>query len=154
MRFQRALRAQANDFAWDAGPPHIESASGRHAVSTDRAQLVAADMFTASDPRGSDTYLLSRALDNRSEKECLHLLRTLRKAMAPHSRLLILEMVVQDGKAGLLAPLWDLHLMVVNGGHQRSIGEYHRLAESSGLAVDRSVSLPMEASALVLTPVG
>lgn len=195
-RFQRAMRAQANNFAFDAVPEHIDFTGDRHVVDigggsgqllarvlgaapeargtlidlehtipiarahleqtvgADRAELVAGDMFSTPVPRGADTYLLSRVLGDWSQEQCLRLLRTVREAMAPHSRLLILEMVVQDGKAGLLAPLWDLHLMVVNGGHQRSIGEYHRLAEGSGLAVDRSVSLPMETSALVLTPVG
>ncbi|MFH8613432.1 methyltransferase [Streptomyces sp. NPDC018029] len=192
-RFQRAMQAQANNFAFDAVPRYIDFTADQHVVDIaggsgqllatvlgaapeargtlldlehnipiarahleqtvglDRAELVAGDMFTSPIPQGADTYLLSRVLGDWSEGDCVRLLRSIRGAMGPHSRLVIIEMVVQDGKAGLLAPLWDLHLMVVNGGHQRSIGEYHELADQSGLAIERSVQLPMETSALVLT---
>ncbi|MFI7322375.1 methyltransferase [Streptomyces venezuelae] len=195
-RFQRAMKAQAKNFAFDAVPQHIDFGADRHivdigggsgqllatvlgaapeargtlidlehtmpiarahleqTVGADRADLVAGDMFTTPVPREADTYLLSRVLGDWQEEDCVRLLRSIREAMAPHSRLLIIEMVVQDGKAGLLAPLWDLHLMVVNGGHQRSIGEYRELADRTGLSIERSVQLPMETSALVLTPAG
>ncbi|MET8682584.1 methyltransferase [Streptomyces sp. NPDC004732] len=123
-------------------------------VGTDRAELVAGDMFTTPVPQKADTYLLSRVLGDWQEDDCVRLLRSIREAMAPNSRLLVIEMVVQDGKDGLLAPLWDLHLMVVNGGHQRSIGEYRNLTARSGLSIERCVQLPMETSALVLTPAG
>ncbi|MEU6995009.1 methyltransferase [Streptomyces sp. NPDC046465] len=195
-RFQRAMKAQANNFAFDAVPQHIDFTADRHvvdiaggsgqllarvlgsapeargtlldlehtlpiarahleqSVGTDRTELIAGDMFTTPIPKEADTYLLSRVLGDWSDDDCVRLLRSIREAMAPNSRLLIIELVVQEGKAGLIAPLWDLHLMVVNGGHQRSIGEYRDLVARSGLAIERSVPLPMEASALVLTPAG
>ncbi|MFD4628901.1 methyltransferase [Streptomyces sp. NPDC058284] len=194
-RFQRAMQAQASNFAFDAVPEYIDFSADRHVVDIaggsgqllatvlgaapkargtlldlehtipiarahlertvgiDRAELVAGDMFTGTIPEKADTYLLSRVLGDWPEDDCVRLLRNIRGAMAPHSRLLIIEMIVQDGKVGLLAPLWDLHLMVVNGGHQRSSGEYRELAARSGLSIQRSVPLPMETEALVLTPV-
>ncbi|MET7358461.1 methyltransferase [Streptomyces sp. NPDC005562] len=192
-RFQRAMRAQADNFAFDAVPQHVDFSADRHvvdiaggsgqllstvlgsapgargtlidlehtlpiarahleqSVGADRAEVVAGDMFTVPIPQEADTYLLSRVLGDWSDDECVRLLSSIREAMAPHSRLVVIEMVVQDGRAGLLAPLWDLHLMVVNGGHQRSAQEYRELAARSGLSIDRAVQLPMEACAMVLT---
>ncbi|MBR8641434.1 hypothetical protein KEF29_24175 [Streptomyces tuirus] len=193
-RFQRAMQAQANNFAFDAVPKEIDFHADRHVVDiaggsgqllatvlsaapeargtlldlehtlpiarahlerttgTDRATLVAGDMFTSPLPEGADTYLLSRVLGDWSDDDCVRLLKRVRGAMAEHSRLVVIELVVQDGQDGLLAPLWDLHLMVVNGGHQRTLGEYRALTERSELSVERLVRLPMEATALVLTP--
>ncbi|WP_329155400.1 methyltransferase [Streptomyces anulatus] len=195
-RFQRVMRAQADNFAFDAVPREIDFSADRHVVDIaggsgqllstvlatapgargtlldlehtipiarahlertvgcDRVGLVAGDMFTSPLPGEADTYLLSRVLGDWPDDDCVRLLGNVREVMAKHSRLVVIELVVQDGHAGLLAPLWDLHLMVVNGGHQRSFGEYTELAARTGLAVERSVRLPMEATALVLTPAG
>ncbi|TWP50547.1 hypothetical protein FKR81_20490 [Lentzea tibetensis] len=120
-------------------------------VGTDRVDLVAADMFTAALPE-ADTYLLSRVLGDWSDDDCVRLLRNVRRAMPPHARLLIIERVVHDDQPGLLAPLWDLQLFVLNGGTQREYRTYTDLAARSGFAIKESVALPMENSALVLIP--
>ncbi|GCB50879.1 methyltransferase [Streptomyces sp. NL15-2K] len=132
----------------------IARAHLERAVGDDRAALVAGDMFTSPFPKDADTYLLSRVLGDWPDDDCVRLLRKVRESMAEHSRLLVIELVVQDGGDGLLAPLWDLHLLVVNGGRQRTLGEYRELAARSGLSIERLVPLPMEATALVLTPEG
>ncbi|MFC5722720.1 methyltransferase [Streptomyces gamaensis] len=121
-------------------------------VGTDRVDLVAGDMFTGRLPEGADTYLLSRVLGDWPDAECVQVLRNIRSSMAAGSRLLVVERVVRDDRDGLLAPLWDLHLLVLNGGTQRTLDTYHDLAARSGLHVARLVELPMENTALVLTP--
>ncbi|MER5933275.1 methyltransferase [Streptomyces sp. NPDC002054] len=121
-------------------------------VGADRAAVVAGNMFTDRLPADADTYLLSRVLGDWPDADCVRLLRKVREAMAEHSRLVVIELVVQEDHDGLLAPLWDLHLMVVNGGRQRTLGEYRALAARSGLSVERLVPLPAEVTALVLSP--
>ncbi|MFG2503217.1 methyltransferase [Streptomyces sp. NPDC048441] len=136
---------------------HTLPIAGAHlerTVGADRVELIAGNMFTTPFPKDADTYLLSRVLGDWPDDDCVRLLSNVREAMAEHSRLLVIEMVVQEGHSGLLAPLWDLHMLVVNGGHQRTLGAYHELAARSGLSIARLVQLPMEAAALELTPAG
>ncbi|MFI0982716.1 methyltransferase [Streptomyces sp. NPDC021093] len=121
-------------------------------VGTERVELIAGNMFADELPAGADTYLLSRVLGDWGDDDCVRVLNRVRSAMSAHSRLLIIERVVQDDGTGLLAPLWDLHLLVLNGGSQRTLSDYHGLAARSGLTVERSVELPMENTALVLVP--
>ncbi|MEV6236923.1 methyltransferase [Lentzea sp. NPDC051838] len=119
-------------------------------IGTERVDLVALDMFTGTLPE-ADTYVLSRVLGDWSDDDCVRLLHNVRRAMPPEARLLIIERVVHDGP-DLLAPLWDLHLFVVNGGTQREYRTYVDLAARSGFAIKDTVALPMENSALVLVP--
>ncbi|MGD3111893.1 methyltransferase [Streptomyces sp. YGL11-2] len=121
-------------------------------IGTDRVELIAGDMFSDALPAGADTYLLSRVLGDWTDDDCVRLLRHVRSAMSDGSRLLVIERVARDDGTGLLAALWDLHLLVLNGGRQRTPDNYRTLADRSGLIMERSVELPMENTALVLAP--
>lgn len=58
-------------------------------------------------------------------------------------------MTTDDG-AGALAALWDLHLLVVNGGRQRTLDAYRTLLDRSGLALERVVELPLDTKGLLV----
>ena len=58
----------------------------------DRVTVEAGDFFR-SVPSGGDAYVLSHILDHWNDDQCLTILGHCRKAMKPHSRLLIVESV-------------------------------------------------------------
>ncbi|MEC4019649.1 methyltransferase [Streptomyces sp. H27-D2] len=123
------------------------------AVGLDRVELVARDIF-ASVPAGGDVYLLSRVLGDWDDDACVQLLGNIRRAMAdiPAARLVVLERVTADDGSTVLAALWDLHLLVMNGGRQRTLDDYRSLFARSGLRLARTRDLPMETTALVAEP--
>ncbi|MEV5542319.1 methyltransferase [Saccharopolyspora shandongensis] len=89
-----------------------------------------------SGPR--DVYLLSRVLQDRPDEACLALLDNCRRAMRPDARLLIIDRIPPDSGAFDLALLWDLHLMLMVGGRQRTAAEYRQLLDAARLVLTDS----------------
>jgi len=117
----------------------------------ERTSVVAGDVFDAV-PEGADTYMLSRVLQDWGEKECSKILTNCRRAMSEGSRLLVLERVVDIDRSSVLPVMWDVHLMMVAGGRERTIDEYRSLFQDSGFRLEQCVPLPLENSLLVASP--
>lgn len=133
--------------------PHVLPLARAHLAATvglDRVELCARDVFDAPLPGGGDVYLLSRVLGDWDDGHCVRLLRRVRAELAPGARLLVLERVTTDDGSGALAALWDLHLLMVNGGRQRTLDDYRTLLGRSGLALERVVDLPLETKGLLV----
>jgi hypothetical protein len=121
-------------------------------VGLDRVTLVAGDMFE-SVPRGRDVYLLCRVLAGWDDEAVTRVFRRCREAMAgPSARLVVLERVVVDEDPTVLPSLWDLHLLMTNGGRHRTVEEFTALLDRAGLDVERVADLPAETTALVAAP--
>jgi hypothetical protein len=123
----------------------------RTTVGLERIDLVGAEIFD-SVPAGGDMYLLSRVLQDWDDDRCVALLGNCRRAMGPSSRLLLVERVVRDDGSATLPLLWDLHLMIVSGGRERTLDGYAGLLEKVGLRLERTIDLPLEATALIAAP--
>jgi hypothetical protein len=136
--------------------PHNMPLARAHLAATvglDRVELVGRDMFDGPLPR-ADVHLLSRVLGGWDDEACVRLLRGLRATMDAASRLLVIARVPTDDGRGPLAALWDLQLLVLIGGRERTLEDYHRLFGRSGLAVERVEELALETKALVVAPAG
>ncbi|MGH2942175.1 MAG: methyltransferase [Solirubrobacteraceae bacterium] len=134
---------------------HMLAVAEEHLRATaglDRVQLVAGDIF-ASVPSGGDVYLLSRVLQDWDDDRCLRLLANCRRAMGRSSRLLVVERVVRDDGSAALPLLWDLHLLIVSGGRERTLDGYAGLLTEAGLRLEQTIDLPLETTALVARPV-
>ena len=103
----------------------------------DRAHGVAADFF-ASVPAGADLYLVGNVLHDWDDADCVAILRTVRAAMAPGARLLVVERVLDvDGRpfaATRDLHLVDLHMLVMFGARERTFAEYDALLTAAGFA--------------------
>ncbi|MFF2568624.1 methyltransferase [Streptomyces sp. NPDC058084] len=118
-------------------------------VGLDRVELLGQDMFAAPLPAGGDVYLLSRVLGRWDDEHCVRLLGRVRDELTPDARLFVMDRMPTDDGTGTLAALWDLHLLVVEGGRERSLDAYKALLRHSGLALERVVELPLETTGLV-----
>ncbi|REF00825.1 methyltransferase [Thermomonospora umbrina] len=118
-------------------------------VGLDRVDLVGQDMYGPPLPAGGDLYVLSRVLGGQDDEGCVRVLSKVRTAMPPNGRVLILDRVLTDDAPNALAALWDLHLLMTNGGRQRTLDDYHALFARSRLVLERMADLPMETKALV-----
>jgi len=114
----------------------------------DRCEPAGGDLFE-SVPEGGDVYLLSRVLHDWDDEQCVRLLRNCARAMKTGAELLIIERVVSTDTYLPLA--YDLHMMVMTGGRERTEGEYRALLESAGLCPGKLVELPLGMRMLTAT---
>lgn len=134
--------------------PHVtEYAAGRLAqeIPGGRATAMAGDMFERV-PGGGDVYLLSRVLQDWDDARCVRLLANCRSALSGTGRVLIVERVIDDGGGTLLPILWDMHLLVVAGGRERTLEGYRSLLRQAGLRLEAVRPLALETSLLVARP--
>ncbi|BBG02541.1 MULTISPECIES: methyltransferase [Pseudonocardia] len=142
--------------------PEVAGRAGaalRGAGVADRVQIVGADFFEAGAvPQGADVYLLSRILHNWSDDRCRALLNALRVAAGPGGRVLVVERMVRseatDGPDGLLPLLFDLHMLVMTQGRERTEDEYAALLAGCGFVAAPAVALPLGFSVVTGTPAG
>ncbi|MGW5054047.1 methyltransferase [Actinokineospora sp. NPDC004072] len=115
----------------------------------DRVAVVGGDMF-AEVPQGGDIYLLCRVLAGWDDDAVAGLFARCRAALpGPDGRVVVLERVVVDEGATVLPSLWDLHLLMTNGGRHRTLDRFRALLARAGLVVERVADLPMETSAII-----
>jgi hypothetical protein len=111
----------------------------------ERGRGEAADFFLEVPP-GGDVYVLSNVLHDWDDAEALSILRTVRKAMGPRARLLLVENVLDA--PGRTTPqqqdvhLVDLHMLVMFGARERTKGEYDALLEAAGFTESALGSSP------------
>ncbi len=134
---------------------HVVPIAREHLAATiglDRVDLVGGSMFDGVPP-GGDAYILCRVLAGWSDDDVVGVFEHCRRAMADSSsRLLILERVVVDEGSTVLPALWDLHLLMTNGGRHRTVDRFTSMLDRAGLDVERIAELPMETTALIAAP--
>lgn len=96
------------------------------------------DFFGAQPVRGARAYCLRRILHDWPDGCCLRILKELRGAMRPgYSKLLIHETILPDSGATRAQCEFDLTMMVVNGGLERSERQWTELLAEAGFEVVR-----------------
>jgi hypothetical protein len=99
-----------------------------------RATVAGGDFFSEV-PSGGDVYLLKSVLHNWPDVEAARILQCCRRAMSQHARLLVADRIVPTGNAPSEAKLFDINMLVVVGGRERTEQEYRELLDSAGFAL-------------------
>ncbi len=86
-------------------------------------------------PSGADAYLLKFILHDWDDDHCVRILANCRRALAQHSRLLIIERLLEPPNEGLDGKLSDLSMMVSLGGQERTRDEFCFLLARAGLTL-------------------
>ncbi|MFI2211515.1 methyltransferase [Streptomyces sp. NPDC020141] len=118
---QAHVIAAARDVIGDAAP-------------ADRISYATGD-YTESIPVGGDVYLWSRILHSRSDDSCVDLLKRCRDAMTPDGTVIVLERTIPPTGETSLGLWFDLQMMVLVGGSERSESQYAELFDRAGLAL-------------------
>jgi hypothetical protein len=103
----------------------------------DRCTLVAGDMFKEI-PKGGNLYILSKTLNDWDDKHALMILKQIREAMSPDSKLILIEMIGK-GKSTIQQIYRDFGLLTMCGGKVRSIDNINRFLEESGFELERVI---------------
>jgi len=104
----------------------------------DRCQFVSGDMFQ-SVPGGGDVYILKRTLHDWDDDHARVVLENCREAMRPGGRILVVEMIIDPGPGGHMAKFYDLMMLVIMGGRERTESEFGQLFASAGLKLSRTL---------------
>ncbi|MFG3258796.1 methyltransferase [Streptomyces sp. NPDC048172] len=109
------------------------------------------DFFTAV-PEGGDLYVLKNILHDWPDADCLRILRTVRRAAAPGTRLLVIDAVLPDDGTSHPAVALDLVMLMVLRGRERTADEFAALLADAGFRLTRvlptrSMSSVIEAEA-------
>ena len=121
-------------------PDVAERASERIAEAglSGRLRAEAGDFFRAA-PEGADGHLLRHIIHDWTDDECTIILEKCRAALPPDGRILVAEAVVPEGNEPALAKSFDLSMMVIAGGKERTEAEYRALYDRAGFELTRIV---------------
>jgi O-methyltransferase domain/Dimerisation domain len=103
-----------------------------------RATFIPGDFFHAIPP-GGDRYLLKSVLHNWDDDAVVRILRKCYEAMAPDARLLVAERVIPRGNGPSEAKLFDINMLIMLRGRERTEHEYAALFQQAGFELTRVI---------------
>jgi ubiquinone/menaquinone biosynthesis C-methylase UbiE len=111
----------------------------------DRCRLVEGSFFETV-PAGGDIYVLRWILHDWDDRRAGEIVAVVARAMAPGTRLLIIERLrpprYKANPADLRIAMADLQMLVVLGGRERTEQEFSSLLAPAGLTLKRKTPLP------------
>jgi SAM-dependent methyltransferase len=116
-----------------------------------RTAWVGGDFFSEL-PATGDVYLLKSVVHNWPDADARRILQCCRRAMRPGARLLLAERIVPTVTAPSEAALFDINMLVVVGGRERTEAEYRQLLRESGFALLRVLATQSPLSILEAQP--
>ncbi len=99
-----------------------------------RCILVSGDFFT-SVPSGANVYILKQVMHDYDDPTCIRILKNCRQAMNAGDRILIIERVIKSGEGDALNKFFDLHMLAMLAGLERTEAQFDHLYEASGFAL-------------------
>ena len=134
-------------------PDVIKAASGTldRARVADRCDTTGGSFFDAV-PSGGDIYLLSWILHDWNDEQSVAILRSCRRAVGPDGRLLVIEQLIPPGNDPALSKLYDVHMLVLSGGRERTEDEYRELLEMADFRLMRVVPTDVPRSIIEARP--
>ncbi|KAI0922947.1 hypothetical protein AcV5_009806 [Taiwanofungus camphoratus] len=125
------------------------------ALETGRVQLMSHNFFEENPVKHADVYLLRSVLHDWGDDVCVNILSAIRPALGSHSRILIVDVVMNTtlGCTGLpsapyplpadygiftrCAHALDLAMLSLCNGAERTVDHFRLLAERVGLVIER-----------------
>jgi O-methyltransferase domain/Dimerisation domain len=121
--------------------PHVVEAA-REAIHAKnyqaRCEVIGGDFFQAV-PSGADLYVLKFILVDWKDEEALRILQNCRTAISSDGKLLVIEMTIPDDNRPSPAQLFDLNMLVMTGGQERTVSEYGTLLAKAGFRLTRVI---------------
>ena len=96
----------------------------------ERCSYVGGDMF--SEVPSADAYMMKMILHDWSDQECVKILSNIHVSSPEHAKVLIAEHIVPDPETPHFSKLFDIHMMCVASGKERTVDEYSRILEHAG----------------------
>lgn len=101
-------------------------------------EIVGGDFFKAV-PANGDVYLLKHILHDWNDERSVGILRSVRAAMKPGARLLVVEFSLPKDATPAPGHLMDLNMLVMLDGRERTTEQYGALFAQAGLRLSRFI---------------
>ena len=109
----------------------------------DRCEVVLGDALSAI-PSGGDLYIMSAVLHAFQDDKAKRILDNCRSCIKSEGKLLISESVLPEGDAPSEGKMFDLIMLAVSGGLERTKGEWQSLLCSSGFELEQVIETKSE----------
>ncbi len=113
--------------------PKIEAAG-----LADRCEIVAGDFFKAV-PAGGDAYVMKWIIHDWDDDRAITILKNCRDQMSPDARVIIVDCVVPENNEPDFSKFFDLNMMVMTGGKERTEKEFAQLLNAAGFKLRRVI---------------
>jgi hypothetical protein len=103
-----------------------------------RCAAIAGDLLQEV-PRGANLYLLCGVIHDWNDEDAVRILDNCRRAMTPHARVLLVDLVLASEHEPRFGSLLDLNMLVMTGGRERTEQDFRRLFERAGLTLTQII---------------
>lgn len=121
--------------------PPVEEA--RHFIEakgvTERCEIVGGN-FLEFVPSGGDAYILKHILHVCDDNNALTILKNCHQAMTENGKLIVFEAVIPSANKPSLSKWFDLHMLLMGNGRERTENEYRELLAAAGFMVRKIVA--------------
>jgi len=144
---------QTKGVLFDA-PRVIEGARAKieNAGLTDRCETVGGDFFQGV-PAGGDAYVMKWIIHDWEDEKAIRILKNCRQYMQPNNRLIIVDCVVPDNDEPDFSKTFDLNMMVMTGGKERTAAEFRELLAAAGFELLRTIPTDVPTSIVEAQPI-
>ena len=96
--------------------------------------------------------MMKNIIHDWDDDSALTILRNIRTAIAPHGKLLLLEMVLPEQANSFLGFQLDIEMLITVGGRERTRAEYANLFARAGFRLTRVVDTVTPVSIIEAVP--
>ena len=117
----------------------------------DRCEVVSGDFFAAV-PAGGDVYVMKWIIHDWEDEKALTILKNVRAQIQPEGRLIIVDCIVPEGDEPHFAKTFDLNMMVMTGGKERTAAEFEKLVSAAGFKLLQVIPTELPTGIVVAEP--
>ncbi|MBL8551734.1 MAG: hypothetical protein JNJ73_17230 [Hyphomonadaceae bacterium] len=115
---------------------------------TPRLKVIGGDFLTEV-PKGSDAYLLKFVLHDWPDDKAIEILKSVRKAMRAGAKLLVIEALRPDTPDFHLSKIFDISMLALVGGRERTEAEFAALFTQTGFRFERVINTAVPIAQIV-----
>lgn len=104
----------------------------------DRCETVSGDFFQAV-PAGGDAYVMKWIIHDWEDEKAIRILKNCREHMQSDNRLIIVDCVVPENDEPDFSKTFDLNMMVMTGGKERTAAEFRELLAAASFKLLRVI---------------
>lgn len=117
----------------------------------DRCATIAGDFFK-SVPAGGDAYIMKWIIHDWDDERAIRILRNCRNQMPQNGRVIVFDCVVPEGDEPDFSKFFDLNMMVMTGGKERTAKEFEQLLAAAGFRFLRVIPTDTPTSMVEAAP--
>lgn len=118
----------------------------------DRCKTASGSFFEAV-PDGADAYIMKHIIHDWDDDRSVQILRNCKRAMKPGGKLLVVDRVIGPPNAPDPKKFFDVAMMLMPGGRERTEEEWSALFAAAGFRITRILPMPVPDSIIEGVPV-